>query len=76
VLPPLSDGQKKVTKYFQQDYAADFATVLERNEARLSSGLFEHYPHRLLDILEDDEDEGLPEEQAVNSTVKGLRGVE
>ncbi|KIW78666.1 hypothetical protein Z517_08504 [Fonsecaea pedrosoi CBS 271.37] len=44
--------QERVTKYYQRDYTADFASVLEKQETEWFS------PTRLDDILEDDEDEG------------------
>ncbi|KIX93447.1 uncharacterized protein Z520_10866 [Fonsecaea multimorphosa CBS 102226] len=51
LLPLATDPQESLTKYYKRDYAADFASVLEKQEAKWYS------PTRLDDILEDDEDE-------------------
>ncbi|KIX05917.1 uncharacterized protein Z518_03891 [Rhinocladiella mackenziei CBS 650.93] len=51
LLPMATDPQEKMTKFYQRDYAADFAKVLERQEREPMT------PTALDVILEDDEDE-------------------
>ncbi|KIW24602.1 uncharacterized protein PV07_10306 [Cladophialophora immunda] len=51
LLPLAVDPQERLTKYYKKDYAAAFASILERQETEC------YGPTRLDDILEDDEDE-------------------